>query len=174
MAMRQSNTRNNVLSRGLALALMLGGSVLASAHAESTVISTGSLSDGGVSVSSGASGTTIITSGNSTISSDGTTISTSGISTSGINSSGVTSSGISTGSLTKPGQPSWNNDNTRLKVDVDAGALMQGQACFYADQRYSQGAVLSVGNILMRCIPQDPQFNNSPLEWQVFTENKAR
>ncbi|MHC8471307.1 DUF1496 domain-containing protein [Plesiomonas shigelloides] len=164
MTMRQSNTRNNVLSRGLALALMLGGSVLASAHAESTVISTGSLSDGGVSVSSGASGTTIITSGNSTISSDGTTIST----------SGVTSSGISTGSLTKPGQPSWNNDNTRLKVDVDAGALMQGQACFYADQRYSQGAVLSVGNILMRCIPQDPQFNNSPLEWQVFTGNKAR
>ncbi|MGL4467304.1 MAG: DUF1496 domain-containing protein [Plesiomonas shigelloides] len=162
--MRQSNTRNNVLSRGLALALMLGGSVLASAHAESTVISTGSLSDGGVSVSSGASGTTIITSGNSTISSDGTTIST----------SGITSSGISTGSLTKPGQPSWNNDNTRLKVDVDAGALMQGQACFYADQRYSQGAVLSVGNILMRCIPQDPQFNNSPLEWQVFTGNKAR
>lgn len=162
--MRQSNTRNNVLSRGLALALMLGGSVLASAHAESTVISTGSLSDGGVSVSSGASGTTIITSGNSTISSDGTTIST----------SGVTSSGISTGSLTKPSQPSWNNDNTRLKVDVDAGALMQGQACFYADQRYSQGAVLSVGNILMRCIPQDPQFNNSPLEWQVFTGNKAR
>ncbi|KAB7702535.1 DUF1496 domain-containing protein [Plesiomonas shigelloides] len=159
MTMRQSNTRNNVLSRGLALALMLGGSVLASAHAESTVISTGSLSDGGVSVSSGASGTTIITSGNSTISSDGTTIST---------------SGISTGSLTKPGQPSWNNDNTRLKVDVDAGALMQGQACFYADQRYSQGAVLSVGNILMRCIPQDPQFNNSPLEWQVFTGNKAR
>ncbi|MGL5418732.1 MAG: DUF1496 domain-containing protein [Plesiomonas shigelloides] len=174
MTMRQSNTRNNVLSRGLALALMLGGSVLASAHAESTVISTGSLSDGGVSVSSGASGTTIITSGNSTISSDGTTISTSGISTSGINSSGVTSSGISTGSLTKPSQPSWNNDNTRLKVDVDAGALMQGQACFYADQRYSQGAVLSVGNILMRCIPQDPQFNNSPLEWQVFTGNKAR
>ncbi|KAB7662879.1 DUF1496 domain-containing protein [Plesiomonas shigelloides] len=164
MTMRQSNTRNNVLSRGLALALMLGGSVLASAHAESTVISTGSLSDGGVSVSSGASGTTIITSGNSTISSDGSTIST----------SGVTSSGISTGSLTKPGQPSWNNDNTRLKVDVDAGALMQGQACFYADQRYSQGAVLSVGNILMRCIPQDPQFNNSPLEWQVFTGNKAR
>lgn len=164
MTMRQSNTRNNVLSRGLALALMLGGSVLASAHAESTVISTGSLSDGGVSVSSGASGTTIITSGNSTISSDGTTIST----------SGVTSSGNSTGSLTKPGQPSWNNDNTRLKVDVDAGALMQGQACFYADQRYSQGAVLSVGNILMRCIPQDPQFNNSPLEWQVFTGNKAR
>ncbi|KAB7699825.1 DUF1496 domain-containing protein [Plesiomonas shigelloides] len=164
MTMRQSNTRNNVLSRGLALALMLGGSVLASAHAESTVISTGSLSDGGVSVSSGASGTTIITSGNSTISSDGTTIST----------SGVTSSGISTGSLTKPSQPSWNNDNTRLKVDVDAGALMQGQACFYADQRYSQGAVLSVGNILMRCIPQDPQFNNSPLEWQVFTGNKAR
>ncbi|MGL5528116.1 MAG: DUF1496 domain-containing protein [Plesiomonas shigelloides] len=164
MTMRQSNTRSNVLSRGLALALMLGGSVLASAHAESTVISTGSLSDGGVSVSSGASGTTIITSGNSTISSDGTTIST----------SGVTSSGISTGSLTKPGQPSWNNDNTRLKVDVDAGALMQGQACFYADQRYSQGAVLSVGNILMRCIPQDPQFNNSPLEWQVFTGNKAR
>ncbi|EON88008.1 DUF1496 domain-containing protein [Plesiomonas shigelloides] len=164
MTMRQSNTRNNVLSRGLALALMLGGSVLASAHAESTVISTGSLSDGGVSVSSGASGTTIITSGNSTISSDGTTIST----------SGITSSGISTGSLTKPGQPSWNNDNTRLKVDVDAGALMQGQACFYADQRYSQGAVLSVGNILMRCIPQDPQFNNSPLEWQVFTGNKAR
>lgn len=164
MTMRQSNTRSNVLSRGLALALMLGGSVLASAHAESTVISTGSLSDGGVSVSSGASGTTIITSGNSTISSDGTTIS----------SSGVTSSGISTGSLTKPGQPSWNNDNTRLKVDVDAGALMQGQACFYADQRYSQGAVLSVGNILMRCIPQDPQFNNSPLEWQVFTGNKAR
>lgn len=162
--MRQSNTRNNVLSRGLALALMLGGSVLASAHAESTVISTDSLSDGGVSVSSGASGTTIITSGNSTISSDGTTIST----------SGITSSGISTGSLTKPGQPSWNNDNTRLKVDVDAGALMQGQACFYADQRYSQGAVLSVGNILMRCIPQDPQFNNSPLEWQVFTGNKAR
>ena len=159
MTMRQSNTRNNVLSRGLALALMLGCSVLASAHAESTVISTGSLSDGGVSVSSGASGTTIITSGNSTISSDGTTIST---------------SGISTGSLTKPGQPSWNNDNTRLKVDVDAGALMQGQACFYADQRYSQGAVLSVGNILMRCIPQDPQFNNSPLEWQVFTGNKAR
>ncbi|AVQ85836.1 hypothetical protein C7R88_00035 [Plesiomonas shigelloides] len=159
MTMRQSNTQNNVLSRGLALALMLGGSVLASAHAESTVISTGSLSDGGVSVSSGASGTTIITSGNSTISSDGTTIST---------------SGISTGSLTKPGQPSWNNDNTRLKVDVDAGALMQGQACFYADQRYSQGAVLSVGNILMRCIPQDPQFNNSPLEWQVFTGNKAR
>ena len=159
MTMRQSNTRNNVLSRGLALALMLGGSVLASAHAESTVISTGSLSDGGVSVSSGASGTTIITSGNSTISSDGTTIST---------------SGISTGSLTKPGQPSWNNDNTRLKVDVDAGALMQGQACFYADQRYSQGAVLSVGNILMRCIPQAPQFNNSPLEWQVFTGNKAR
>ncbi|MGL5769377.1 MAG: DUF1496 domain-containing protein, partial [Plesiomonas shigelloides] len=154
----------NVLSRGLALALMLGGSVLASAHAESTVISTGSLSDGGVSVSSGASGTTIITSGNSTISSDGTTIST----------SGITSSGISTGSLTKPGQPSWNNDNTRLKVDVDAGALMQGQACFSADQRYSQGAVLSVGNILMRCIPQDPQFNNSPLEWQVFTGNKAR
>lgn len=174
MTMRQSNTRNSVLSRGLALALMLGGSVLASAHAESTVISTGSLSDGGVSVSSGASGTTIITSGNSTISSDGTTISTSGISTSGINSSGVTSSGISTGSLTKPGQPSWNNDNTRLKVDVDAGALMQGQACFYADQRYSQGAVLSVGNILMRCIPQDPQFNNSSLEWQVFTGNKAR
>ncbi|MGL5762175.1 Protein of uncharacterised function (DUF1496) [Plesiomonas shigelloides] len=169
MTMRQSNTRNNVLSRGLALALMLGGSVLASAHAESTVISTGSLSDGGVSVSSGALGTTIITSGNSTISSDGTTISTSGI-----NSSGVTSSGISTGSLTKPGQPSWNNDNTRLKVDVDAGALMQGQACFYADQRYSQGAVLSVGNILMRCIPQDPQFNNSPLEWQVFTGNKTR
>ena len=169
MTMRQSNTRNNVLLRGLALALMLGGSVLASAHAESTVISTGSLSDGGVSVSSGASGTTIITSGNSTISSDGTTISTSGIST-----SGVTSSGISTGSLTKPGQPSWNNDNTRLKVDVDAGALMQGQACFYADQRYSQGAVLSVGNILMRCIPQDPQFNNSPLEWQVFTGNNAR
>lgn len=169
MTMRQSNTRNNVQSRGLALALMLGGSVLASAHAESTVISTGSLSDGGVSVSSGASGTTIITSGNSTISSDGTTISTSGIST-----SGVTSSGISTGSLTKPGQPSWDNDNTRLKVDVDAGALMQGQACFYADQRYSQGAVLSVGNILMRCIPQDPQFNNSPLEWQVFTGNKAR
>lgn len=164
MTMRQSNIRNNVLSRGLALALMLGGSVLASAHAESTVISTGSLSDGGVSVSSGASGTTIITSGNSTISSDGTTIST----------SGITSSGISTGSLTKPGQPSWNNDNTRLKVDVDAGALMQGQACFYADQRYSQGAVLSVGNILMRCIPQDPQFNNSPLEWQVFTGNKAR
>lgn len=164
MTMRQSNTRNNVLSRGLALALILGGSVLASAHAESTVISTGSLSDGGVSVSSGASGTTIITSGNSTISSDGTTIST----------SGITSSGISTGSLTKPGQPSWNNDNTRLKVDVDAGALMQGQACFYADQRYSQGAVLSVGNILMRCIPQDPQFNNSPLEWQVFTGNKAR
>lgn len=164
MTMRQSNTRNNVLSRGLALALMLGGSVLASAHAESTVISTGSLSDGGVSVSSGASGTTIITPGNSTISSDGTTIST----------SGITSSGISTGSLTKPGQPSWNNDNTRLKVDVDAGALMQGQACFYADQRYSQGAVLSVGNILMRCIPQDPQFNNSPLEWQVFTGNKAR
>lgn len=164
MTMRQSNTRNNVLSRGLALVLMLGGSVLASAHAESTVISTGSLSDGGVSVSSGASGTTIITSGNSTISSDGTTIST----------SGVTSSGISTGSLTKPSQPSWNNDNTRLKVDVDAGALMQGQACFYADQRYSQGAVLSVGNILMRCIPQDPQFNNSPLEWQVFTGNKAR
>lgn len=164
MTMRQSNTRNNVLSRGLALALMLGGSVLASAHAESTVISTGSLSDGGVSVSSGASGTTIITSGNSTISSDGTTIST----------SGITSSGISTGSLTKPGQPSWNNDNTRLKVDVDAGALMQGQACFYADQRYSQGAVLSVGNILMRCIPQDPQFNNSPLEWQVFTGNKTR
>ena len=164
MTMRQSNTRNNVLSRGLALALMLGGSVLASAHAESTVISTGSLSDGGVSVSSGASGTTIITSGNSTISSDGTTIST----------SGITSSGISTGSLTKPGQPSWDNDNTRLKVDVDAGALMQGQACFYADQRYSQGAVLSVGNILMRCIPQDPQFNNSPLEWQVFTGNKAR
>ncbi|SPZ44118.1 Protein of uncharacterised function (DUF1496) [Plesiomonas shigelloides] len=164
MTMRQSNTRNNVLSRGLALALMLGGSVLASAHAESTVISTGSLSDGGVSVSSGASGTTIITSGNSTISSDGSTIST----------SGITSSGISTGSLTKPGQPSWNNDNTRLKVDVDAGALMQGQACFYADQRYSQGAVLSVGNILMRCIPQDPQFNNSPLEWQVFTGNKAR
>ena len=164
MTMRQSNTRNNVLSRGLALALMLGGSVLASAHAESTVISTGSLSDGGVSVSSGASGTTIITSGNSTISSDGTTIST----------SGVTSSGISTGSLTKPSQPSWNNDNTRLKVDVDAGALMQGQACFYADQRYSQGAVLSVGNILMRCIPQDPQFNNSPLEWQVFTGNRAR
>ncbi|MCX2497247.1 DUF1496 domain-containing protein [Plesiomonas shigelloides] len=164
MTMRQSNTRNNVLSRGLALALMLGCSVLASAHAESTVISTGSLSDGGVSVSSGASGTTIITSGNSTISSDGTTIST----------SGITSSGISTGSLTKPGQPSWNNDNTRLKVDVDAGALMQGQACFYADQRYSQGAVLSVGNILMRCIPQDPQFNNSPLEWQVFTGNKAR
>lgn len=164
MTMRQSNTRSNVLSRGLALALMLGGSVLASAHAESTVISTGSLSDGGVSVSSGASGTTIITSGNSTISSDGTTIST----------SGFTSSGISTGSLTKPGQPSWNNDNTRLKVDVDAGALMQGQACFYADQRYSQGAVLSVGNILMRCIPQDPQFNNSPLEWQVFTGNKAR
>ncbi|MGL5679184.1 MAG: DUF1496 domain-containing protein [Plesiomonas shigelloides] len=164
MTMRQSNTRNNVLSRGLALALMLGGSVLASAHAESTVISTGSLSDGGVSVSSGASGTTIITSGNSTISSDGTTIST----------SGITSSGVSTGSLTKPGQPSWNNDNTRLKVDVDAGALMQGQACFYADQRYSQGAVLSVGNILMRCIPQDPQFNNSPLEWQVFTGNKAR
>nr|WP_317402810.1 DUF1496 domain-containing protein [Plesiomonas shigelloides] len=164
MTMRQSNTRNNVLSRGLALALMLGGSVLASAHAESTVISTGSLSDGGVSVSSGASGTTIITSGNSTISSDGTTIST----------SGITSSGISTGSLTKPSQPSWNNDNTRLKVDVDAGALMQGQACFYADQRYSQGAVLSVGNILMRCIPQDPQFNNSPLEWQVFTGNKAR
>ncbi|MCE5163126.1 DUF1496 domain-containing protein [Plesiomonas sp. PI-19] len=164
MTMRQSNTRNNVLSRGLALALMLGGSVLASAHAESTVISSGSLSDGGVSVSSGASGTTIITSGNSTISSDGTTIST----------SGITSSGISTGSLTKPGQPSWNNDNTRLKVDVDAGALMQGQACFYADQRYSQGAVLSVGNILMRCIPQDPQFNNSPLEWQVFTGNKAR
>lgn len=164
MTMRQSNTRNNVLSRGLALALMLGSSVLASAHAESTVISTGSLSDGGVSVSSGASGTTIITSGNSTISSDGTTIST----------SGVTSSGISTGSLTKPSQPSWNNDNTRLKVDVDAGALMQGQACFYADQRYSQGAVLSVGNILMRCIPQDPQFNNSPLEWQVFTGNKAR
>ncbi|MGL4432159.1 MAG: DUF1496 domain-containing protein [Plesiomonas shigelloides] len=164
MTMRQSNTRNNVLPRGLALALMLGGSVLASAHAESTVISTGSLSDGGVSVSSGASGTTIITSGNSTISSDGTTIST----------SGVTSSGISTGSLTKPSQPSWNNDNTRLKVDVDAGALMQGQACFYADQRYSQGAVLSVGNILMRCIPQDPQFNNSPLEWQVFTGNKAR
>lgn len=164
MTMRQSNTRNNVLSRGLALALMLGGSVLASAHAESTVISTGSLSDGGVSVSSGASGTTIITSDNSTISSDGTTIST----------SGITSSGISTGSLTKPGQPSWNNDNTRLKVDVDAGALMQGQACFYADQRYSQGAVLSVGNILMRCIPQDPQFNNSPLEWQVFTGNKAR
>ncbi|KAB7701042.1 DUF1496 domain-containing protein [Plesiomonas shigelloides] len=164
MTMRQSNTRNNMLSRGLALALMLGGSVLASAHAESTVISTGSLSDGGVSVSSGASGTTIITSGNSTISSDGTTIST----------SGVTSSGISTGSLTKPSQPSWNNDNTRLKVDVDAGALMQGQACFYADQRYSQGAVLSVGNILMRCIPQDPQFNNSPLEWQVFTGNKAR
>ncbi|KAB7673980.1 DUF1496 domain-containing protein [Plesiomonas shigelloides] len=164
MTMRQSNTRNNVLSRGLALALMLGGSVLASAHAESTVISTGSLSDGGVSVSSGASGTTIITSGNSTISSDGTTIST----------SGITSSGLSTGSLTKPGQPSWNNDNTRLKVDVDAGALMQGQACFYADQRYSQGAVLSVGNILMRCIPQDPQFNNSPLEWQVFTGNKAR
>lgn len=164
MTMRQSNTRNNVLSRGLALALMLGGSMLASAHAESTVISTGSLSDGGVSVSSGASGTTIITSGNSTISSDGSTIST----------SGVTSSGISTGSLTKPGQPSWNNDNTRLKVDVDAGALMQGQACFYADQRYSQGAVLSVGNILMRCIPQDPQFNNSPLEWQVFTGNKAR
>ncbi|WP_332707421.1 DUF1496 domain-containing protein [Plesiomonas shigelloides] len=164
MTMRQSNTRNNMLSRGLALALMLGGSVLASAHAESTVISTGSLSDGGVSVSSGASGTTIITSGNSTISSDGTTIST----------SGITSSGISTGSLTKPGQPSWNNDNTRLKVDVDAGALMQGQACFYADQRYSQGAVLSVGNILMRCIPQDPQFNNSPLEWQVFTGNKAR
>ncbi|MGL5739430.1 MAG: DUF1496 domain-containing protein, partial [Plesiomonas shigelloides] len=163
MTMRQSNTRNNVLSRGLALALMLGGSVLASAHAESTVISTGSLSDGGVSVSSGASGTTIITSGNSTISSDGTTIST----------SGITSSGISTGSLTKPGQPSWNNDSTRLKVDVDAGALMQGQACFYADQRYSQGAVLSVGNILMRCIPQDPQFNNSPLEWQVFTGNKA-
>lgn len=159
MTMRQSNTRNNVLSRGLALALMLGGSMLTSAHAESTVISTGSLSDGGVSVSSGASGTTIITSGNSTISSDGTTIST---------------SGISTGSLTKPGQPSWNNDNTRLKVDVDAGALMQGQACFYADQRYSQGAVLSVGNILMRCIPQDPQFNNSPLEWQVFTGNKAR
>ncbi|MGL5791165.1 MAG: DUF1496 domain-containing protein, partial [Plesiomonas shigelloides] len=156
--------RNNMLSRGLALALMLGGSVLASAHAESTVISTGSLSDGGVSVSSGASGTTIITSGNSTISSDGTTIST----------SGVTSSGISIGSLTKPSQPSWNNDNTRLKVDVDAGALMQGQACFYADQRYSQGAVLSVGNILMRCIPQDPQFNNSPLEWQVFTGNKAR
>ncbi|MFL1907726.1 DUF1496 domain-containing protein [Plesiomonas shigelloides] len=169
MTMRQSNIRNNVLSRGLALALMLGGSVLASAHAESTVISTGSLSDGGVSVSSGASGTMIITSGNSTISSDGTTISTSGIST-----SGVTSSGNSTGSLTKPGQPSWNNDNTRLKVDVDAGALMQGQACFYADQRYSQGAVLSVGNILMRCIPQDPQFNNSPLEWQVFTGNKAR
>lgn len=165
MTMRQSNTRNNVLSRGLALALMLGGSVLASAHAESTVISTGSLSDGGVSVSSGASGTTIITSGNSTISSDGTTISTSGI---------TSSAGISTGSLTKPGQPSWNNDNTRLKVDVDAGALMQGQACFYADQRYSQGAVLSVGNILMRCIPQDPQFNNSPLEWQVFTGNKAR
>lgn len=164
MTMRQSNTRNNMLSRGLALALMLGGSVLVSAHAESTVISTGSLSDGGVSVSSGASGTTIITSGNSTISSDGTTIST----------SGITSSGISTGSLTKPGQPSWNNDNTRLKVDVDAGALMQGQACFYADQRYSQGAVLSVGNILMRCIPQDPQFNNSPLEWQVFTGNKAR
>lgn len=164
MTMRQSNTRNNVLSRGLALALMLGGSVLASAHAESTVISTGSLSDGGVSVSSGASGTTIITSGNSSISSDGTTIST----------SGITSSGISTGSLTKPSQPSWNNDNTRLKVDVDAGALMQGQACFYADQRYSQGAVLSVGNILMRCIPQDPQFNNSPLEWQVFTGNKAR
>lgn len=164
MTMRQSNTRNNMLSRGLALALMLGGSVLASAHAESMVISTGSLSDGGVSVSSGASGTTIITSGNSTISSDGTTIST----------SGITSSGISTGSLTKPGQPSWNNDNTRLKVDVDAGALMQGQACFYADQRYSQGAVLSVGNILMRCIPQDPQFNNSPLEWQVFTGNKAR
>lgn len=164
MTMRQSNTRNNVLSRGLALALMLGGSVLTSAHAESTVISTGSLSDGGVSVSSGASGTTIITSGNSTISSDGTTIST----------SGITSSGISTGSLTKPSQPSWNNDNTRLKVDVDAGALMQGQACFYADQRYSQGAVLSVGNILMRCIPQDPQFNNSPLEWQVFTGNKAR
>lgn len=164
MTMRQSNTRDNVLSRGLALALMLGGSVLASAHAESTVISTGSLSDGGVSVSSGASGTTIITSGNSTISSDGTTIST----------SGITSSGISTGSLTKPGQPSWNNDNTRLKVDVDAGALMQGQACFYADQRYSQGAVLSVGNILMRCIQQDPQFNNSPLEWQVFTGNKAR
>lgn len=165
MTMRQSNTRNNVLSRGLALVLMLGGSVLASAHAESTVISTGSLSDGGVSVSSGASGTTIITSGNSTISSDGTTISTSGI---------TSSAGISTGSLTKPGQPSWNNDNTRLKVDVDAGALMQGQACFYADQRYSQGAVLSVGNILMRCIPQDPQFNNSPLEWQVFTGNKAR
>ncbi|MDT1009976.1 DUF1496 domain-containing protein [Plesiomonas shigelloides] len=165
MTMRQSNTRNNVLSRGLALALMLGGSVLASAHAESTVISTGSLSDGGVSVSSGASGTTIITSGNSTISSDGTTISTSGI---------TSSAGISTGSLTKPSQPSWNNDNTRLKVDVDAGALMQGQACFYADQRYSQGAVLSVGNILMRCIPQDPQFNNSPLEWQVFTGNKAR
>ncbi|MGL5236997.1 MAG: DUF1496 domain-containing protein [Plesiomonas shigelloides] len=165
MTMRQSNTRNNVLSRGLALALMLGGSVLASAHAESTVISTGSLSDGGVSVSSGASGTTIITSGNSTISSDGTTISTSGI---------TSSAGISTGSLTKPGQPSWNNDNTRLKVDVDAGALMQGQACFYADQRYSQGAVLSVGNILMRCISQDPQFNNSPLEWQVFTGNKAR
>lgn len=164
MTMRQSNTRNNMLSRGLALALMLGGSMLASAHAESTVISTGSLSDGGVSVSSGASGTTIITSGNSTISSDGTTIST----------SGVTSSGISTGSLTKPSQPSWNNDNTRLKVDVDAGALMQGQACFYADQRYSQGAVLSVGSILMRCIPQDPQFNNSPLEWQVFTGNKAR
>lgn len=149
MTMRQSNTRNNVLSRGLALALMLGGSVLASAHAESTVISTGSLSDGGVSVSSGASGTTIITSGNSSISSDGTT--------------------ISTGALTKPGKPGWNNDNTRLKVDVDAGALMQGQACFYADQRYSQGAVLSVGNILMRCIPQDSQFNNSPLEWQVFT-----
>lgn len=163
MTMRQSNTRNKVLSRGLALALMLGGSVLVPVQAESTVISTGSLSDGAVSVSSGASGTTIITSGNSTISSDGTTISTSGLG----------NAGISTGSLTKPGKPGWNNDNTRLKVDVDAGALMQGQACFYADQRYSQGAVLSVGNILMRCIPQDPQFNNSPLEWQVFTGNKA-
>lgn len=149
MTMWHINIRNHRLSRGLAIAVMLGGSLLAPVQAESTVISTGSLSDGAVSVSSGASGTTIITSGNSSISSDGTT--------------------ISTGALTKPGKPGWNNDNTRLKVDVDAGALMQGQACFYADQRYSQGAVLSVGNILMRCIPQDSQFNNSPLEWQVFT-----
>ncbi|MGL5344499.1 MAG: DUF1496 domain-containing protein [Plesiomonas sp.] len=67
----------------------------------------------------------------------------------------------------------WGNSD-RIKLNIDSGALMQGSACYYADQRYSEGALLDVGNNVMRCIKQKPEFNNSPLEWQIFKPNSEQ
>ncbi|MGL5007748.1 MAG: DUF1496 domain-containing protein [Plesiomonas sp.] len=69
----------------------------------------------------------------------------------------------------------WGNtERTRLNLDLNTGALMQGQACYYADQRYSEGALVDVGKQILRCSKQQPEFNNSPLEWQLFNVTSGK
>ncbi|PSU09504.1 DUF1496 domain-containing protein [Photobacterium ganghwense] len=53
------------------------------------------------------------------------------------------------------------------------GELTQHRACFYDGKKYSLGAVISVGAVLLECVPEKSFETNGKLRWQTL-ETKAK